>query len=121
MVAAGNHEYEASYANEGQGDRIDTAMRMDGSVNRADLEEGRALVEIKDDDYDGPCLDADLLDGQGGPYYRPGGRANIVAYIVGVYSKDGACRQSGPCDLDPDASTFCGRCYPGAEARNPRP
>jgi hypothetical protein len=72
-VARSDHDHDAAYVNEGQGDSITSGMVVDGSLTAANLQDGAALSEIADDDGAGSGLDADLLDGQHGAYYRDWG------------------------------------------------
>lgn len=51
-------------------DAVTTAKILDGNVTTAKLADGAALAEILDDDGTGSGLDADLLDGQQGAYYK---------------------------------------------------
>jgi hypothetical protein len=59
-VPRADHDHDATYVNEGQESSVTSAMLVDGA----------ALAEIVDDDGASSGLDADLLDGQHGDYYR---------------------------------------------------
>jgi hypothetical protein len=72
-VARSDHDHGTSYVDEGQADSITSGMVVNGSLTAADLQDGAALAEIADDDGAGSGLDADLLDGQQGAYYRAWG------------------------------------------------
>ncbi len=80
-VARSDHNHDAAYVNEGQANSITSAMIVNGTVAATDLQDGAALAEILDDDGSGSGLDADLLDGQHGSYYRDA--SNINAGTLG--------------------------------------
>jgi hypothetical protein len=63
-VARSDHEHDADYVNEGQGDSVTTGMIVNATVLADDLRDGAALAEILDDDGPGSGLNADLLDGE---------------------------------------------------------
>jgi hypothetical protein len=63
-VARSDHEHDADYVNEGQGDSVTTGMIVNATILPDDLRDGAALAEILDDDGPGSGLNADLLDGK---------------------------------------------------------
>jgi hypothetical protein len=63
-VARSDHDHDADYVNEGQGDSVTTGMLVNATILADDLRDGAALAEILDDDGSGSGLDADLLDGE---------------------------------------------------------
>jgi len=77
-VARSDHDHDADYVDEGQANSITSGMVVNGSLTAADLQDGTAVAEIADDDGAGSGLDADLLDGQQGAYYRAWGNLTGV-------------------------------------------
>jgi hypothetical protein len=66
-VARSNHDHDADYVDEGQANSITSDMVVNGSLTADDLQDGA-----------GSGLDADLLDGQQGAYYRAWGNLTGV-------------------------------------------
>jgi N-acetylneuraminic acid mutarotase len=63
-ISVEGHLHDDEYVNENQVDSLTSAMVTDGELTDADLQDGAALAEIKDDDGAGSGLDADTVDGQ---------------------------------------------------------
>ena len=105
-AARSDHDHDARYVNEGQPNSITSAMIWDGAVTVWDLRDkavttpklddgavtaakiadGATLAEILDDDGAGSGLDADLLDGHHGGYYRDAGNINAGTLGTNYYS-----------------------------------
>jgi hypothetical protein len=70
-VARSDHEHDAAYVNEGQGNSVTTGMIVNGTITADDILDGQTLAEILDDDGGLSGLDADLLDGQHASEFAP--------------------------------------------------
>ena len=110
-TARSDHNHDAAYVNEGQGNSITTAMIVDGTVGSTDIadnsltaadlapdsvtaseladnavdvaaiQDGATLAEILDDDGAGSGLDADLLDGQHAAAFAASGHNHDATYV----------------------------------------
>jgi hypothetical protein len=95
---------DGRYVNEAQDDSVTSAMIVNGAVNSSDLQDGAALAEILDDDGPGSGLDADLLDGQQGSYYRDWNSLTNVP--AGLDDGDDDTTYSAGNQLDLTGTTF---------------
>jgi len=77
-VARSDHSHDTTYVNQGQANSVTSGMIVDGAVGASDLQDSAALAELADDDGAGSGLDADLLDGRHGAFYRGWGSLSDV-------------------------------------------